>query len=149
MIEARAHDFKDARGWGIKLPAGTQVQSGQQVRKVTSKGTFTVTLGEYQGDNSYGDQLWTDAKGNRAGQPAQPAAPAGPPAQPAQSAPVSTGPAGAGGRVTLSEYITVCKLAYEDFVGSNIPPEQAGSMATSVAIQFARGAENDLDPFGG
>lgn len=145
MIEGRPHNFRDARGWGVKLPAGTQAEPGQEVNKKTSKGTFQVTLAEYQGTNEYGDLLWTDAKGNGGAAPA--ASPAGPPEAPApQQAPASTGPAG---RVTLSEYITVCKLAYEDFVGSNIPPEQAGSMATSVAIQFARGADNDLDPFGG
>lgn len=132
--------------YGLRLPLGSGARPGMKVTKQLRDGrTFPFVLGAVV--KQYEDaEIWSEGSGSGGSAPASPA-PAGPPAAPAQSAPASTGPAGAGGRVTLSEYIAVCKLAYEDFIGSNIPPEQAGSMATSVAIQFARGAENDLDPF--
>lgn len=131
-------------GYGIRLPLGSGAQAGMQVTKQLRDGrTFPFVLGEVV--KRYDDaEIWSEANGSSPPVQSSPA-PAGPPAAPApQQAPESTGPAG---RVALSEYITVCKLAYSDLVGSNIPPEQAGSMATSVAIQFARGADNDLDPF--
>lgn len=133
--------------YGLRLPLGSGAQPGMTVTKQLRDGrTFPFVLGEVV--KQYEDaEIWSEGNGDGGSTRAPATSPAGPPAAPApQQAPASTGPAG---RVTLSEYITVCKLAYEDFVGSNIPPEQAGSMATSVAIQYARGAENDLDPFGG
>lgn len=160
MTQARAHNFKDARGWGLKFPQGTQVQPGEQVSKVTSKGTFPVTVGEYQGTNEYGDLLYTDGKSGNGSAPAQPAPqpappPAGPPAAPAPApAPASTGPAGAGGSVKASDLVSAIESAFVQFTTgpAQIPAEQAGPLAATVAIQVGRGAVNDLpdvDPFAG
>lgn len=136
---------------GVRVAKGVG-QPGAVVTVQTKAGkTWTKQLvGVAQ---SYDDSdIWTaEDVGSNGSSPA----PSGPPAAPApQQAPASTGPAGPGGGVKASDLLSAALSAYvEATTGpAQVPDEQAGSIACTIAIQVGRGAVNDLpdlDPFAG